>query len=124
VLSGRAVQIGLITGLLAFLIGAAVVTASELALFDDSIGNRKSRTTLVGGASKERPRDVEATPTPDPADPSRTATPEATPEESPPREEKETPTPTPTATPTPTPGAAAPTPTPAPPGGSRAPERP
>ncbi len=121
VLSGRAVRIGLITGLLAFLIGAAVVTASELALFDNSIGDRERRTTLVGGSSKSSERAPTPTPTPSSADPTPgappagTATPdaEATP--------SATPSVSATPTPTPSPGAVAPTPTPASPGGAESP---
>jgi hypothetical protein len=79
----RRVMIALATGVLAFAIAAVVVTASELAIFGDSV-SRQHRTTFFGGKSKK------ATPTP-------TATPTATPEKS------ATPTPTPTETPTETP---------------------
>jgi hypothetical protein len=100
----RRVVLALVTGLLAFGIAAIVVTASELAIFGDSV-SREHRTTFFGGTSKKK----DATPTPTP-----TATPE---------DEEATPTPTPSetpdgeATPTPTPGegeAATPTPTPTP----------
>lgn len=90
----RRVVLALVTGLLAFGIAAVVVTASELAIFGDSV-SRQHRTTFFGGKSSD------ATPTP-------TATPTATPED-----EDATPTPTPTETPTPTPTAeATETPTP------------
>ena len=81
----RRVVLALITGALAFGIAAVVVTASELAIFGDSV-SRQQRTTFFGGESRK------ATPTPTP-----TATPTATPEES------ATPTPTPSETPSPTP---------------------
>jgi hypothetical protein len=81
----RRVALAVVTGALAFGIAAVVVTASELAIFGDSV-SREHRTTFFGGKSKK------ATPTPTP-----TATPTASPEESP------TPTPTPTESPTETP---------------------
>ena len=94
VFTRRRVTIALVTGLLAFAIAAVVVTASELAIFGDSV-SRQHRTTFFGGKSRT------ATPTP-------TATPSATPED-----EDATPTPTPSETPTetPTPSVSA-TPTP------------
>jgi hypothetical protein len=76
-------KLGLATGVLAFVIGAGAVTASELALFGSSVSD-SGRTTLFGGAKADR-----STPSPTPA---VTATPGASPEA--------TPTPTPTATPT------------------------
>jgi hypothetical protein len=81
-------KIGLATGLLAFVIGAGVVTASELVGGGSVAGHE--RTSLFGG-------DDEATPSPTP-----TTTPEAT----------TTPTPDATVTPTPTPSVTA---TPSPP---------
>ncbi len=110
----RPLKIALITGLLAFVIGAGVVTASELAVFGHSVGQSDRSTGLWGGhASKST-----ATPTPTAtstetptATGTATPTPTATPSIS------ATPTPTPTlgtqqATPTATPPAAAPTATP------------
>jgi hypothetical protein len=85
--SRRRVVLALVTGVLAFAIAAVVVTASELAIFGDSV-SRDHRTTFFGG----KPR--KATPTP-------TATPTATPEGS--ATPTPTPTPTETATETPTP---------------------
>jgi hypothetical protein len=76
----RRVVLALVTGALAFGIAAVVVTASELAIFGDSV-SRQHRTTFFGGKSRH------ATPTP---------TPTATPDDG------ETPTPTPSATETPT----------------------
>jgi cell division protein FtsN len=107
-LSSRGVKVGLLTGLVAFLIGAAVVTASELALFDGSVGGGQRRTTLLGGSSSSTSTTDESTKT-------NTTT---TPEGSPTTTTDATPTPTPAAkdatpTPTPSPGAT-PTPTPAP----------
>lgn len=92
-LTRRRVVLALVTGLLAFGIAAVVLTASELAIFGDSV-SREHRTTFFGGKSRQ------ATPTP-------TATPTQTPDEN------ATPTPTPSETPsaTPTPEASA-TPTP------------
>ncbi|HWT23678.1 MAG TPA: hypothetical protein VN213_09240 [Solirubrobacteraceae bacterium] len=111
-LTPRQWKIGIVTGLVAFLGAAAVVTASELAIFGDSVTSKRERTSLFGGRGSR----AEPTPTPTPtATPGeRTPTPTPTPTETP---EEETPTPTPTATPTPTetPAATAtPTPTPTP----------
>ena len=99
-LTGRQWKLALVTGLLAFLCVAAVVTASELIAGDPVTGD-SGRTTFFGGS--QRHRDKDATPTPTP-----TAT--ATPED---EEATPTPTPTPTATPTATP-TPAPSATPAP----------
>jgi hypothetical protein len=77
------VRLAVITGLIAAVIGAGVVTASELAVFGRSIGHSGRETSLFGGKTRHH-----ATPTPTP-----------------------TPTPTGTATGTPTPSATA-TPTP------------
>src|SRR5215212_5402091 len=87
----------LITGALAFVIAAAVVTASELALFGGSVtGNH--RTSLFGGSTKSSTKDATPTPTP-----TATQTPEGA-----------TPTPTPSATASPSPRTTTPTPTPTP----------
>jgi hypothetical protein len=104
------IKYALITGLLAFLIAAAVVTASELTLFGGSVAG-KQRTSLFGGKSKSSSqKDEEVTPTP-----TATETPEgATPTPTPSATASPTPTITltPTVTPTATPGAATPAPTP------------
>jgi hypothetical protein len=112
----RPLKIALITGLLAFIIGAGVVTASELAVFGHSVGQPKRSTGLFGGHTKKS----KATPTP-------TASPTETPSETETATPSATATPTVSATPTPsatatpgiqqaaptaTPPAAAPTPTP------------
>src|SRR5215217_1932996 len=100
----RRVKIGLVTGVLAFAIAAVVVTASELAIFGDSV-SRSSRTTFFGGTPKKR--DAKATPAPAAtAEPGATATPAPT--ESP----EATPTPAPTEGPeaTPQPNSAPPAP--------------
>jgi hypothetical protein len=89
-LTPRQWKIGIATGLVAFLGAAAVVTASELAIFGDSVTSGRDRTSLFGG------RRADATPTPTPT-PTGTATPTPTPTET------ATPTPTPTATPSATP---------------------
>jgi hypothetical protein len=90
-------RLGLVTGLLAFVIGAGVVTASELAIFGGSVSGERGRTSLFGGkkqsSGEERERRQQE---------ERESTPTATPEG------EATPEPTATATPTPTP-----TPTPA-----------
>jgi hypothetical protein len=106
VFTRRRVMIALVTGALAFGIAAVVVTASELAIFGDSV-SRPHRTTFFGGESKK----AKATPTPTATpEPGATETPEATatPTETPSPEAKET------ATPTPTPSAEAPAETPPP----------
>jgi hypothetical protein len=104
-------QLGLITGLLAFGLGVAAVTASELAIFGGSVSGERGRTTIFGGTERPR-RAPRMTPSPAPngtpvPSPSLTPSPERTP----------TPVPTPTPTPTPTPvptAAASPSPAPAP----------
>ena len=94
-------RLAVITGLLAAVIGAGVVTASELAVFGHQIGNSHRSTGLLGGTTKKRT-----------ATPTATATPTGTATETPTPTETETPTPTPTpsvgASPTPS---ATPTPT-------------
>jgi hypothetical protein len=84
-------RLAVITGLIAAVIGAGVVTASELAVFGHQIGNTDRSTGLLGGRSS----DATATPT---ATPTATETATATPTES----ATETPTPTPTESATPT----------------------
>lgn len=109
----RRVVLALVTGLLAFGIAAVVVTASELAIFGDSV-SREHRTTFFGGTSKKKdatptptptatPEDEEATPTPTPSEtPSATPTPEVT-ETPTPSVAPNAATPEPGATPAPTP---------------------
>ena len=87
----KRIVLALVTGALAFGIAAVVVTASELAIFGDSV-SRQHRTTFFGGKQRN------ATPTP-------TATPTATSTATP--EKSATPTATPSKTPTPTPSASA-----------------
>jgi hypothetical protein len=108
-------RIALVTGALGFIAAAAVVTASELTLFDGSVSGERGRTTLFGGerrqaANDDRDRarsgdDRDASPT---ATPEETETPEPTPT---PTTEPEA-TPTPSVTPAPTEAAPTPTPTP------------
>ena len=58
-------RIAVITGLIAAVIGATVVTASELAIFGNQIGDSKRQTGLFGGAPTDSSSDdEEATPTP------------------------------------------------------------
>lgn len=104
-------RITVITGLIAAVIGAGVVTASELAIFGNQIGDSNRETGLFGGTPRDSSSgdDEEATPTP-------TATEEAEETPTPTETEEATPTPTPSVTPTPTvsvaPRQASPTPTP------------
>jgi hypothetical protein len=86
----RPLKIALITGLLAFIIGAGVVTVSELAVFGHSVGQSNRSTGLWGGHVSKT-----ATPTPT-ASPTATSTATETATATP------TPTPTLSATPTPT----------------------
>jgi hypothetical protein len=106
-------KIALVTGLLAFLIAAAVVTASELALFGGSVSSNQ-RTSLFGGSTKSHKKaEKTATPT---ATPSATATPGQSATPTPTPSVTSTPTPavnlTPSPQPTTAPGAATPAPTP------------
>jgi hypothetical protein len=88
-------KIGLVTGLLAFVIGAGVVTASELTVFGNSVsGADHGKTSLFGGSTKQHKADATPTPAPD-----ASATPTATPAGT------ATPAPTETATPTASPTA-------------------
>jgi hypothetical protein len=106
-------KLAVVTGLLAAVIGAVAVTASELAIFGHSVGGSDRSTSVFGGSGRSTGEE-EATPT---------ATPEESATEEP--EEQTTPAPTVTTEPTPTvsaapsplsatptPSAAAPTPTP------------
>jgi hypothetical protein len=103
-------KLGLVTGLLAFVVGAAAVTASELAIFGGSVSGERGRTTIFGGEKKsttheEKRQDEEATPT---TTPEGEATPEATPTVTP----EATATPEATTTPPPTEAVPSPEPTP------------
>jgi hypothetical protein len=94
-------RLAVITGLLAAVIGAGVVTASELAVFGHQIGNDQRSTGLLGGTSSRST----ATPTPTAtgtATPTETATPDESATETPTPSVTETPTPSVTASPTPT----------------------
>jgi hypothetical protein len=103
-------KLAVITGLLAFGIAAAVVTASELTLFGGSVSG-SGETTLWGGKKTPSRRD-RATPTPTPSPtPSASATPTVTPSATPAASPTPLPTPTPSAPPESTP-APAPSPTP------------
>jgi hypothetical protein len=109
-------KIALVTGVLAFLMAAVAVTASELALFGGSVSGERGRTTLLGGKTstekreqRQQPEEEESTPTATPdaeatPEATPTVTPEATPTVTPVPEGQATPVPpTPTATPVPTP---------------------
>ncbi len=109
-------KIALITGILAFLMAAAAVTASELALFGGSVSGERGRTTLLGGKSsaekrEERQQKDQEEPSPT-ATPDEEATPEATPTVTP--EATATVTPAPDAQTTPVPPAPTATPVPTP----------
>jgi hypothetical protein len=82
-------KLGIITGLVAAVIGAAVVTASELAIFGHSIGHSDRSTSVFGGSRR-------------PAEPTPTATPSAEGTATPGATQTATPTATATATATPT----------------------
>jgi hypothetical protein len=99
-------KLAVVTGLLAAVIGAGVVTASELAVFGHSVGQSSRSTGLFGGRAAKH----KATPTPSPT-PTATesATPTETPTETPTATETETATPTATPSATQTPLGAAPT---------------
>jgi len=106
-------KIGILTGLLAFVIGAGVVTASELALFGGSVSGERGRTTLFSGAK----RHTTPTPTPTPTateTPDAKATPTPTATETPQATATATPAPTVTATPPPDTSQRAPAATPTP----------
>jgi hypothetical protein len=94
-------KVAIMTGLLAAVIGAGVVTASELTLFGHQIGNSSRSTGLLGG----KPSTSTPTPTPT-ATPTATGTPTATPSASATPTATPSPTPTPTASATETPPAA------------------
>jgi len=104
-LDRRQLRIALVTGVLGFVLAAAFVTASELALFGKSVSQGDRRTTFFGGAGSDRShkRDEQVQPRPTPGEQTPTATP--TPTASPCQ-------PTPTPTPSPTPGEQTPTATP------------
>jgi hypothetical protein len=108
-------KIALVTGVLAFLMAAVAVTASELTLFGGSVSGERGRTTLLGGKTSAEKRqepqqqEEEATPT---ATPDAEATPEATPTVTP--EATATVTPAPDAQTTPVPPAPTTTPAPTP----------
>ncbi len=92
------VRLAVITGLLAAVIGAAVVTASELAIFGHQIGDSNRSTGLLGGKADK----AEATPTATPdATEDATATPEATASPAPTEAASPTPSASPTASETP-----------------------
>jgi hypothetical protein len=96
------VRLGIVTGLIAAVVGAGVVTASELAVFGHSISHSGRQTSLFGGSTK--PAKATPTPTPTPSA-KRTATGTATP--TPTASASATPSPSATATATATPSATA-----------------
>jgi hypothetical protein len=105
----RSLKLAVYTGLLAAVIGAGVVTASELAVFGHQIGN-SNRTTGLGGGSTHH---AKKTPTPTPTP---TATKSASPTPTPSASTTPTATATVSATPTPAISPAGATATATPPG--------
>jgi hypothetical protein len=104
-------RIGIATGALAFVIGAGIVTASELAIFGGSITGGNERTSLFGGKTH---KSTNSEASPKRSAPKATATPRAsaTPTATGTPAPTSTPTPTSTPAPTTTPPAAQPSPTP------------
>jgi hypothetical protein len=101
-------KLAVLTGLLAAVIGATVVTASELAIFGHSVGGSDRSTSVFGGSRSPSAEDEEATPT---ATPEESATEQPQEETTPEPTVTAEPTPTPTVTVTPPPRSATPTPT-------------
>jgi hypothetical protein len=98
------------TGLLAAVVGATVVTASELAIFGHSVGHSNRTTSVFGGSESKTP-----TPTASPeesATPTETATEEPTETAAPKATESATATPSASATTTPSPATQTATPVP------------
>ena len=97
-------KLGIVTGLVAAVIGAAVVTASELAIFGHSVSGKERSTSVFGGSNSDS-TDEEETPTPTPTGTAteEEATPEATATVTPEATETATPAPSASATPTATP---------------------
>lgn len=120
-LQDRRVRLGLVTGLVAFVVGAAFITLSELTL-GGSVGGGERRTTLLGGSKSAADRDDDRQATPDSGNEGATPTAEpgmGEPEAAPTAEPTGTATPTPGASPSATPGAT-PSATVAPEGGAQA----
>jgi hypothetical protein len=113
-------RIGLVTGVLAFLLAAAVVTASELTVFGGSVSGNRGSTTLFGGGSSSTSSKKKTTTRKDAAKSSSTpsstatATPTATPTPGATATPRATATPSATPAPSATPSTAAPTATPTP----------
>jgi hypothetical protein len=110
-------KVGIATGLLAFVLAAGVVTASELTIFGGSVSGDGGRTSLFGGSTKKSSSsesDTEKSSSKSSGE--ATATPTATPTAAATATPTATPTATATATATPTPGvgSTAPTATPTP----------
>jgi hypothetical protein len=100
-------KIALVTGLLAFVLAAAVVTASELTIFGGSVSGKRGATTLFSGGTTSKRKDATkqgATPTATPASQATPgATPSATATPQPSAAPSATATPAPSAVPIPTP---------------------
>ena len=115
----RRLKLAVVTGLLAFLVAAVVITATELAA-GEAVSSPQ-RTTLLGGKPKpERDQPTPATPQTTPGTQATPAEPEGTVD--PDGEATPTPTPSPGATPTPLPVAPEPTPAAPPPAAPQAPQ--
>jgi hypothetical protein len=115
-LSGRQWKLALVTGLIAFVGAAGVVTATEL-VAGDPVSSDGGRTTLFGGSKNRSNDDTKSTDEDPTSTPTPTRTPTATPSPTTTATPTQTPTATATATATPEATAApqlAPTETPAP----------
>lgn len=116
----RRMRVAALTGVLAFVAAAAVLTFSELVVFGSSVNRESARTTLFGGGRDGRDGGKHPTPTPtETAAPSRTPTPSPSPSPTPTPTPTESAVPSTTATPTPAPtgppgATAVPSPAPAP----------
>lgn len=80
-LNARHLKIALVTGALAFIIGAFALTATEL-VFGGNVGSGGRDTTIVGGGSNDRDTEEKTTTTetqPEAEEPAPTTTPDTTP---------------------------------------------
>jgi len=70
----RPIAVALATGLLAFVVGAVVLTSSELVFGDSSVATGAKRTTVFGGDTQERPPADRQAPGTGPTAPTETTT--------------------------------------------------
>jgi hypothetical protein len=95
-------RLAVVTGLLAAVIGAGVVTASELAVFDHSVSSGNHRTSLFGGSTKRSTKDTSTDKSSSSGSTSNKSDKQATATPTPTVSATATPTASATATPTPT----------------------